>query len=60
MAESLESDPYLVTSHGVGEPRSRKAQDLWYYRGSVYSFLFRFSLVTAIFLLAIWIAYLAR
>ena len=59
MAESLESEPYLVPSPGVGEPRSSKAQEL-YYPSNVYSFLFRFAVVAAIFLLAVWIAYLAR
>jgi hypothetical protein len=44
----------------MGEPYSRKAQELWCYPGGVYSFLFRFSFVAAIFLLAVWIAYLAR
>jgi hypothetical protein len=41
----------------MGEPYSRKAQELWYYPGGVYSFLFKFSFVAAIFLLAVWIAY---
>ena len=44
----------------AGEPLSRKAQDLWYYPGGVYGFLLRFALVLAIFLLVVWIAYLAR
>ena len=53
--------PNLDPSPRAGdEPLSRKAQDLWYYPGGVYSFLFRFSFVAAIFLLAVWIAYLAH
>jgi hypothetical protein len=35
------------------------AQELWYYPGSVYSFVFRFFFVAAIFSLAVWLAYLA-
>jgi len=54
------SDPYLVPSPSAGELRPGTAQDLWYYPGGAYRFLFRFSVVFAIFLLAVWIAYLAR
>jgi hypothetical protein len=44
----------------MGEPYSRNAQELWYYPGSVFSFLLWFAVVLAIFSLAVWIAYLAR
>ena len=60
MAESVGSDPYLMPSHSAGELRSGKGQELWPYPGSAYSFLFRLAVVSAIFLLAVWIAYLAR
>ena len=52
--------PNLDPFPDAGEPLSRKAEDLWYYPGGVYSFLFRFAVVATIFLLAVWIAYLAR
>jgi hypothetical protein len=60
MAESLDSEQYLVRSPSAGGLGSRKAQELWYYPGSAYSFLFRFAVVATTFLLAVWIAYLAR
>ena len=52
--------PNLDPSPRAGEPLSRKAQDLWYYPGGVYGFLLRFAVMLAIFLLVVWIAYLAR
>jgi hypothetical protein len=55
-SQSLESDPYLeVLSSGAGEPRSRKVQP-----DSVYTFLSKFAVALAIFVLAVLIAYLAR
>jgi hypothetical protein len=52
--------PNLDPFPDAGEPLSRKAEDLWYYPDGVYNFLFRFAVVATIFLLAVWIAYLAR
>jgi hypothetical protein len=37
-----------------------QAQDLWPYPDGIYGFLLRFAVVLAIFLLVVWIAYLAR
>jgi len=59
MAEPLDSDPYLMPSHGAGEPLAKAHVD-GAYPGGAYSFLLRFSFVLAIFLLAVWIAYLAH
>jgi hypothetical protein len=55
-----DGDTSLDPSTRADEPRARKAPELWYYPGGVFSFLLRFAVVLAIFLLAVWIAYLAR
>ena len=59
---SLEEDgsPSLDPSRRAGEPYSKKAQELWYYPGGVYGFLFRLAFVATTFLLAMLIAYLAH
>ena len=45
----------------AGEPRSRKARmDDLYSFGDLYSFLFRFALLAAMFVLALLIEYLAH